>query len=151
MSAVPTDHILLVEDDPSLASLLQIVLDRSGYAVTHVAHGRAALEYLHRKQPRLVISDIMMPDGDGIEVLNFVRQSRSHPPLIAMSGAIDSRFGNMLKMAGALGATRMLPKPFLPDELLSLVRELVGPAKSGSAPAEAVTAPSAGLRDPAAP
>lgn len=124
-SQVP--EILLVEDDPSLARALATVLRRDGYPVVVAAHGRAAMDVIARRRVALVVSDIFMPEGDGLELLNFIRRLTPHPPLVAMSGAGDGRVGNMLKMAGALGAARILAKPFAPAQLVALVRELIGP------------------------
>jgi DNA-binding response OmpR family regulator len=125
-------EILLVEDDPSLARSLAAVLTRYGYPVVVAAHGRAAMDVIARRRVALVISDIFMPEGDGLELLNFIRRLTPHPPLVAMSGAGDGRVGNMLKVAGALGAARILAKPFAPSQLLALVRELIGPPPAAS-------------------
>jgi CheY-like chemotaxis protein len=120
-------EILLVEDDPALARALEVVLQRDGYQVVHAPHGRAAINIIARHRVVLVISDIFMPGGDGLELLNFLRRITPAPPIVAMSGVADGRLGNMLKVAGALGAARILAKPFAPSQLLGLVRELIGP------------------------
>jgi DNA-binding response OmpR family regulator len=120
-------EILLVEDDPALARSLEVVLQRDGYKVVHAPHGRAAIHVIARHRVVLVISDIFMPGGDGLELLNFLRRITPRPPIMAMSGAGDGRLGNMLKIAGDLGAERILAKPFTPAQLLGLVRELIGP------------------------
>jgi CheY-like chemotaxis protein len=124
-------EILLVEDDAALARALEAVLRRDGYPVVLATNGRAAMDCITKHRVALVISDIFMPDGDGLELLNFLRRLTPHPPLVAMSGAGDGRVGNMLKVAGALGAARILAKPFSPSQLLTLVRELIGPAAPG--------------------
>jgi len=124
-------EILLVEDDPMLARSLEAVLRRDGYPVVLAASGRAAMDLITKRRVALVISDIFMPEGDGLELLNFLRRLTPHPPLVAMSGAGDGRIGNMLKVAGALGAARILAKPFSPTQLLALVRELIGAPELG--------------------
>jgi len=120
-------EILLVEDDAALARALRIVLRRAGYQVALATHGQAAMDFLAKQRVTLVVSDIFMPDGDGIELLNFLRRLTPHPPVIAMSGGGEIGVGNMLGVAGALGAARVLAKPFSPGQLLSLVLELIGP------------------------
>ncbi len=142
----PTEpaEILLVEDDPALSRALTTVLKRAGYQVALATHGRAAMDFVTKKRVSLVISDIFMPDGDGIELLNFLRRLTPHPPVVTMSGGGEGRVGNMLKVAGALGAARILAKPFSPGQLLSLVHELIGPPPAKSAPP-------AGLPGPAVP
>jgi len=120
-------EVLLVEDDRALSRALEAVLRRDGYPVVVATNGRAAMDAIARHRIVLVISDIFMPEGDGLELLNFLRLLNPRPPIVAMSGAGSGRLGNMLEIAGALGAARILPKPFAPSQLLALVRELIGP------------------------
>jgi DNA-binding response OmpR family regulator len=117
------NHILLVDDDVQLARSIAELLRRHGYEVALAHQGKAAMKYLATSRVALVISDIFMPDCDGIE-------------LLAMSGSSTTRVTGMLKIAAALGAARTLPKPFEPSVLLALVRELIGPA-TVSAPSPA--------------
>lgn len=120
-------EILLVEDDSALARSLEAVLRRDGYQVVLAPNGRVAMDAIARHPVVLVISDVFMPEGDGLELLNFLRRLKPRPPIVAMSGAGPGRIGNVLKMAGALGAARVLAKPFTPSQLIGLVRELIGP------------------------
>src|SRR5687767_9967816 len=84
-------EILLVEDDPALARSLEVVLQRDGYQVVHAPHARAAINLIIRHRVVLVISDIFMPGGDGLELLNFLRRITPCPPIMAMSGAGEGR------------------------------------------------------------
>ena len=118
--------ILLVEDDPSLGRSLADLLRRSGYEVSIATNGRAAMDFLSKQRVALVISDIFMPEGDGIELLGFLRRITPQPPVLAMSGSGALRVNSMLKMAGVLGAARTLAKPFQMMEFLGMVRELIG-------------------------
>lgn len=120
-------RILLVEDDAALAGSLTRLLQRSGYEVFLAVHGRAAIDFVTRQRVDLIISDLFRPEADGIELINFLRRLTPHPPLLAMSGAGKGRIANMLQVAGALGAARLLEKPFTTEQLLSLVGELIGP------------------------
>lgn len=119
--------ILLVDDDVPLGRTLAELLRRHGYHVVLAHHGREALKQLERSRFALVISDIFMPEGDGIELLNHLRGRAPAPPLLAMSGGDSSQITGMLKIAGALGAIHTLSKPFEPSVLLGLVNELIGP------------------------
>src|SRR5688572_28048639 len=103
-------EVLLVEDDPALSRALEAVLRRDGYSVVLATNGRAAMDVIARHRVVLVISDIFIPEGDGLELLNFLRQLKPRPPIVAMSGAGTGRLGNILEVAGALGAARILPK-----------------------------------------
>jgi DNA-binding response OmpR family regulator len=130
------NHILLVDDDVQLARSIAELLRRHGYEVALAHQGKAAMKYLATSRVALVISDIFMPDCDGIELLALVGSLNPAPPLLAMSGSSTTRVTGMLKIAAALGAARTLPKPFEPSVLLALVRELIGPA-TVSAPSPA--------------
>ncbi|MES1167639.1 MAG: response regulator [Oleiharenicola lentus] len=118
--------ILLVEDDASLGRSLADLLRRKGYEVSVVSHGRAAMDFLAKQRVALVISDIFMPEGDGIELLTFLRRVTPQPLVMAMSGSGTLRVNSMLKMAGVLGAARTLAKPFQTAEFLGMVQELIG-------------------------
>lgn len=136
--------ILVVDDDPTLAGTLAEILRRHGYGVATAPHGRAAMQHVTRLPVSLVISDIFMPEGDGIELLNFLRARNPAPPLLAMSGAGEGQIVNMLKVAGALGAAHVLSKPFAPAQFLAIVRQLIGPPPGRSAsPTDTAAAPRA--------
>lgn len=119
--------ILLVDDDESLARTLADLLRRHGYRVMLAHQGREAMKLLKRGQVSLVISDIFMPDCDGIELLNQLRRLTPTTPLLAMSGANSVRVTGMLEVAAALGAVRTIAKPFASAALIALVEELIGP------------------------
>ncbi|AOS43349.1 Alkaline phosphatase synthesis transcriptional regulatory protein PhoP [Lacunisphaera limnophila] len=128
-------RILLVEDDAMLARTLVELLQRSDYEVALAKQGREAIERLAREPFALVISDIFMPDSDGLELLDHIRRLPMRPPVLAMSGSSTARIGGMLKVAVALGATRTLSKPFTPAEFLSTVGQLVGAEVRRGSPA----------------
>lgn len=125
-AAVRTE-ILLVDDDVPLLQSMAEVLRRRGYAVALVHHGRAAMDFVTRQRVDLVISDVFMPEADGLELLGLLRRCVPCPPLVAMSGSSAYRVNGMLKAAAMLGAVRTLAKPFDSQELLALVHELIGP------------------------
>lgn len=125
--------ILLVDDDRQLADGLAEYLQRHGYEVLQAHQGRDAMNLLARQRVALVISDIFMPEGDGIELLSLLRRCTPAPAVVAMSGGGLGQIGGMLRIASVLGATRTLAKPFHPAHLLRLVEELIGPAASGTA------------------
>ena len=125
--------ILLVDDDRQLADGLAEYLQRHGYEVLQAHQGRDAMNLLARQRVARVISDIFMPEGDGIELLSLLRRCTPAPAVVAMSGGGLGQIGGMLRIASVLGATRTLAKPFHPAHLLRLVQELIGPAASGTA------------------
>ncbi len=116
------DHILLVEDEQSLARGLQFNLEAEGYKVTHAADGQQAMDLLQKNTYDLLILDIMLPYHDGFEIARFVRgQSRQIPILI-----LTARQGIEDRLKGLrLGADDYLTKPFSLDELLLRVKRIL--------------------------
>jgi len=117
-------RILIVEDDPALREVLQLTLGRAGHAVLAAADGREAAALYRTKPLDLVVTDIYMPNTDGLEVLIDLRAHHPTLKIIAISGQIVR--GNMLPVAASLGASRTLAKPFQPHELINAVNEVLG-------------------------
>lgn len=114
-------HILLVEDDEALRTLLTRVLRRAGYEVSEAHNGNEAERILLQESIDLVVSDMLMPGKDGIELLMDVRKNRPDLKIVAMSGGGYTGTGTYLSLAKALGATRTLNKPFEGHELIALI------------------------------
>ena len=77
--------ILLVEDKESLRRVLRLTLENSGYSVTEAADARAALNEIARAPHRIVLTDLRMPNGSGIDVLHAARAADSDVPVIVMT------------------------------------------------------------------
>ncbi len=116
------DHILLVEDEESLAKGLRFNLEAEGYKVTLAQDGQKALDLLSQHAYDLVILDIMLPYHDGFEIARFIRgQSRQSPILILTARqGIDDRLKGL-----RIGADDYLTKPFSLDELLLRVQRIL--------------------------
>jgi CheY-like chemotaxis protein len=119
-------QILIADDDQQLRTSLAQVLQRHGYATVTVKNGRDALDYLAEHPVALMITDIFMPDFDGLELIFAMRKIEPRPRLIAMSGGDDGVMPDALNVAAALGAERLLGKPFDAEQLLRCVRETLG-------------------------
>lgn len=115
--------ILVVDDDTAVLEMLERSLARAGYDVVTAANGREALDLLEEARPGLVLTDVYMPEKDGIELIQELARMSARPRLIAMSGGGMLKDPTMLMVAGKLGAVRTLPKPFGNDELLLAVKE----------------------------
>lgn len=115
-------HILVVEDEPSLLESIVDILTFEGYNVSGAKNGRLALEKIQEQIPNLIITDVMMPEMDGYQL---VEQIRSNPataatPIILLSGHVNAEFIN----GGlALGANMFIKKPFGLDELVHAVNQ----------------------------
>ena len=114
--------IMVVDDDPSIRGLLKRFLSKSGYTVLESADGRDAQEQLRQCKVDLLISDIVMPERDGLEILRSLQKDFEGLKVIAMSGAFDGRF---LRTAQMLGAHATLQKPLKMNLVLKTVREVL--------------------------
>ena len=113
--------ILLVEDEPSIASLVRAYLERDSYRVIWAANGADALAALERHQIRMVILDIGLPDIDGFEVCRRIRK-RSQVPILMLT----ARDEEPDRVAGLeLGADDYISKPFSPRELVARMKAVM--------------------------
>ncbi len=120
-------RILVVDDDASVRATIRKFLEQEGYDVVEVGDGAAALR-AYREQPAdLVITDIFMPETDGVETTIRLRKEFPDVKVVAITGgAYDFDKKQMLQVAEMLGAERTLTKPFERSELLDVVREVLG-------------------------
>lgn len=117
-------YILVAEDDNDVALLITQMLKNNGYNYRHAANGKEALELIAEIEPQMLITDIMMPEMDGLELIKAVRGNKetNQIPIIVVS----ARSENNDRLAGFdAGAEIYLSKPFVPDELLMIVRRLL--------------------------
>jgi DNA-binding response OmpR family regulator len=113
--------ILVVEDEPSIASFVAMYLKRAGFAVRLVDSGSDALEKASADPPALIVLDLMLPDLDGIDVCRRIRQ-RSDVPILMLS-ARDEDIDKIIGLE--VGADDYLTKPFNPGELVARVKSIL--------------------------
>ncbi|HUF14167.1 MAG TPA: response regulator [Longimicrobiales bacterium] len=119
-------RIIVIEDEAAIRRLINRILARSGHEVREAKNGRDGVA-LHRDDPAdLVITDVFMPEQDGIETIRQIREFAPDTPIIAMSGGGARGGGDSLESAQAIGAQAVMQKPFSPDELERVVRALLG-------------------------
>lgn len=116
--------ILVIDDDPAVRSVVRRTLERVGYIVLEAENGAAGLTTAAARPIDLVITDIYMPDVDGIETIQRLREKDPTRLILAMSGGSDYARGS-LEDARLLGADATLPKPFGPAQLRDAVAALL--------------------------
>lgn len=117
-------QILVVDDDKSILKIVQAYLEQAGYEVLTAGNGTTAMHTLISEKPDLLILDIMLPDRDGWEITNTIRQDKrvSKTPIIMLTARVDD--GD--KIFGLeLGADDYVTKPFNPREIVARVRALL--------------------------
>lgn len=119
--------ILIVDDEPHMQLLVSSMLEPLGHELRTAENGRVALELLGSGGIDLVITDMVMPEKNGIDLILEIRQINPNVKILAMSGGggINGRF-DYLPIAGLIGAANILRKPFKREELCSAVTTLVG-------------------------
>lgn len=109
--------VLVIDDDVNFAEILALFLAGEGHEPILARDGREGLRLIYSQRPDLVLTDILMPDTDGIEVILANRKAPVPAKLIAMTGALANGDQDYLKFARDLGADAVLHKPFELSEL----------------------------------
>src|SRR5205823_4422921 len=120
LRVVDSLRVLLVEDDRDLAEVTQAALELEGLAVTVAHDGREGLEAAGRLHPDVVITDLIMPVLDGLQLIQRLLTGAERPPVIAVSAV-----GSRLHAARELGAVEALVKPVHPRDLAAAARKAV--------------------------
>ncbi len=126
----PGATVLVVEDDPDLAALVEMILTDAGYAVRTAPDGAAALRRVHEGMPGLILLDMRMPVMNGWE---FAREFRVRwgraAPIVVVTAAENAQL-----RAEEIGADGCLEKPFELDDVLAMVSRFLGPPGSEARP-----------------
>lgn len=118
--------VLVVDDDPSIRALIRLYLEGAGYAVREAADGKLAMQSLAGQPADLVVLDIFMPEMDGLEVLQVLRETCRTCKVMAISGGSAKVGMDLLGHATIFGADDVLEKPFTSEILLEKVTALIG-------------------------
>jgi CheY-like chemotaxis protein len=117
--------ILIVEDDEDLREMLKISLLARKYTVLEASNGKDALLRFKPLITDMVITDLIMPDEDGLKVIMKIKEIKPAIKVIAISGGGKAGPGNYLNLAKALGADEIYSKPFSVNELIKKIGELL--------------------------
>ncbi len=114
-------RVVLAEDDPNQAKIVKLYLEREGHSVVVADNGLAALEEVRRRQPDLLVLDVMMPKLDGHDVCRILRQESDVPILLLTAKSTEDD----VLVGLDLGADDYVTKPYRPRELMARVRALL--------------------------
>ena len=121
-------RILVIDDEPAIRGLLRQVLERAGHSVEEASNGREGIEQAEADEFDMVITDIVMPEREGIETIMRIKQCRPDTKIIVISGGGHRLAMDFLPVAKELGADLTFPKPFKPTEIVEAVDTLLGEA-----------------------
>ncbi len=117
--------ILIVEDDKELREMLKVSLIRHKYSVIEATDGKDAISHFKPSIIDLVVTDLIMPEEDGLKVIMKLRELKPQLKIIAISGGGKAGPGSYLKLAKALGADAVFSKPFSINDLVSKIESLL--------------------------
>ena len=139
MSATPT--VYFIDDSATMREVIKIAFRRENINVVAYNDAASALGQIESLRPDVVITDVIMPDKDGYEVCQFIKQHAAlgRIPVILMSGVVNRA---VAEKAFAVKADELIRKPFQPQDLITRVRHLLAPSL-GAAPAAAQASPAA--------
>jgi len=125
-SALKSHKILIADDDDQIRQMLCDFLSDEGYEIVEASDGKKAIEYMSEHGADLVITDIIMPNQEGVETIRILRDKFPDTKIIAISGGGRAGPDTFLPMAEGEGANCTFEKPFKLFELLKAVQTLVG-------------------------
>jgi DNA-binding response OmpR family regulator len=118
-------RILVVDDEQLLRSTVVMILTRAGFTVEEASDGQAGLAMFHKNPPDIVLTDIFMPNRDGIEIIKELKHSSPQTKIIAMTGGGKLRMMEIASAAQVLGADYVLDKPFDSESLLAAINAVL--------------------------
>jgi len=117
--------VLIVEDDNELREMLKISLLRRNFTVLEAQNGKEAISHFKPSVTDLVVTDLIMPEEDGLKVILKLRELKPSLKIIAISGGGKAGPGSYLNLAKALGADAVYSKPFSINDLIAKIEELI--------------------------
>jgi len=118
-------RILIIDDEHNILLMLKKMLERAGYEIDLASNGEEGLRLFRNTPSDLVITDIIMPEKEGLETIREMRKMQPKMKIIAMSGGGKVSADNYLETAKIFGASRIMEKPFTQQAMVSTVKELL--------------------------
>lgn len=124
-------RVLVMDDEKDMRKFIKEILEAADYEVVVAADGAEGLRQYQSSPIDLVVVDLFMPNREGLETIKALRQRSQELPIIAMSG--DALALSLLSIARRIGATEVLQKPFLPEDLLEAIERVFSPKRRRTA------------------
>ncbi|MCD4737057.1 MAG: response regulator [Bacteroidales bacterium] len=115
-------QILIIDDEPQIRSLLTKMLKREGFNVIVASDGKEGMRLFNKEPADLVITDIIMPEKEGIEIIQELRKDHPTLPIIAISGGGRNSSDSYLKIAKIFGANEIFEKPVEKQKLINAIK-----------------------------
>ena len=130
MSTAPRETVLIVEDEPKIASLIADYLNGSGFVSHHLDHGDSVVPWLEQQQPDLVLLDLMLPGTDGLTLCRQLRERWPRLPVIMLTARVEE-VDRLLGLE--LGADDYICKPFSPREVVARIKAVLRRSRAAEA------------------
>jgi DNA-binding NtrC family response regulator len=118
-------RVLIIDDNEMIREALSEMLSQAGYSILEAEDGKSAIQLTSLEPVDLIITDLFMPEIDGLEVIQHVRRQHPRVKIIAMSGGGSRGLVELLSVAQKMGAHKIFMKPFEWDEILGAIEELL--------------------------
>ena len=115
-------RILIIDDEPQIRLLLKKMLEKEGFNVITASDGKEGMKLFNKEPFDLVITDIIMPEKEGIEIIQELRKNHPNLPIIAISGGGRNSSDSYLKMAKMFGANEIFEKPVEKQKLINAIK-----------------------------
>jgi CheY-like chemotaxis protein len=150
LTAARTPTVYFIDDSATMREVIKIAFRKENIHVVTCPDARSALAQFHETAPDAVITDVIMPDQDGYEVCEFIKQHEQfgRTPVILMSGVVNK---TVAERAMAVKADELVRKPFQPQELIARVKNLLNPRSAGTVDSSTAPYPSRALTNLFAP
>lgn len=119
------EKILVIDDEPVIRIILKQLFEENGYDVCEASDGKQGIALFKKEKPDLVITDLIMPDEEGLEVMKKIKQMLPDAKIIAISGGGIGSAQVYLSLAKKMGASHVFEKPFDAKQMLATVQDML--------------------------